>query len=151
MNFLDKIQKLDQNKNYKMFVDMDGVIASYEVGKPGNFDKKRPLKNNINILKEVSKLNNIEMHILSISKKDSQIKEKNDWIDINANFFKYENRHIISKESNEGSSKELKYNFLIKYIESDNVILVDDDNQILKYIYDKTKDIILYQDSELID
>ena len=44
-----------------------------------------------------------------------------------------------------------KYNFLIKYIDSDNIILVDDDNQILKYIYDKTKDIILYQDSELVD
>lgn len=52
-----------------IYVDMDGVIADYEIGKPLDFKNKRPLLSNINKLEEISKLSNVEMHILSICKK----------------------------------------------------------------------------------
>jgi hypothetical protein len=47
-----------------MFVDMDGVIASYDFGRPLEFDKKRPLLTNIKTLEEVSKIPGVKLHIL---------------------------------------------------------------------------------------
>ena len=131
---------------------MDGVIASYDIGKPYDFENKRPLTTNIKTLSKINNLENTELFILSICKKDSQIKEKNNWLDKYAPFFQKDNRIIISKESNPNlSSKELKLNYL-KSLKTDNqIILIDDDNEIIKTIKDNAKNIILYQDSELTD
>ena len=73
-------------------------------------------------------------------------------LDKYAPFFQKDNRIIISKESNPNlSSKELKLNYL-KSLKTDNqIILIDDDNEIIKTIKDNAKNIILYQDSELTD
>ena len=98
-----------KEKNIKIYVDMDGVIADYDVGKACGYDKKRPLYTSISKLEEISKKDNITLYILSITRKDEGIEQKNFWLDKYAAFFKKENRVIISKESNEGfSSKELK-------------------------------------------
>lgn len=155
MYFVDKIKNEYSNKNLILFVDMDGVIADFEAFKPLDFSNKRPIKTNINTLKEVSKLKNIELHILSICKFDNQINEKNTWLDKYASFFKYQNRHIISKEKFSGvKSKDLKYNFLKEFIEKKSdelIVLIDDDNDILNYINEKSDNIILFQDSSIID
>lgn len=152
MNFKNKIIELLKENNIDLFVDMDGVIALYDIGKPYNFDKKRPLLNNIKVIEEVSKMDNVNVYILSICRKDSEIKEKNDWLDKYAPFFKKENRNILSKETYPNtSSKDLKYNYLKEHL-NNKTILVDDDNNILFYINENLKDrIILFQDSILVD
>lgn len=152
MHFYELIKQLSEDKKVIIFVDMDGVIASYDLGKPLDFKNKRPLTTNINTLKKINTLTNIELHILSICRKDYQIKEKNDWLDKYAPFFKKEKRTIISKESNpKYQSKELKANYLKSLNEKEQIICIDDDNDVLKHIHIELPNIILYQDSELID
>ena len=143
MHFYELIQKQTKNKKTRIYVDMDGVIASYDIGKPYDFENKRPLTTNIKTLSKINNLENTELFILSICKKDSQIKEKNNWLDKYAPFFQKDNRIIISKESNPNlSSKELKLDYL-KSLKTDNqIILIDDDNEIIKTIKDNPKKII---------
>lgn len=155
MYFINKIKEKYVNENIIMFVDMDGVIAEYDMNRPYDFKNKRPVMTNINTLKEISLLKNIELHILSICREDYQIKDKQDWLNKYASFFLKNNRVIISKESNpDKSSKELKYEYLKNYLKNNinkKVILIDDDNEILKFISKNIKDIVVYQDSTLID
>ena len=152
MNFKEIIKKLLKEKNIDLFVDMDGVIASYDFGNPKDFDKKRPLTNSIKVLEEISKLDGITMHILSICKKDFQIKEKNNWLDINAPFFKKDKRFILSKETiTNTSSPNMKLNFLREFQTSNQKVLLDDDNLVLKTVANNLEDIIVFQDSELVD
>ena len=77
MHFYNVIKDLVVEKPIELFFDMDGVISSYDAGKPLDFLNKRPLKENIKKIDEVSKLPNVELNILSICKKDFQIEEKN--------------------------------------------------------------------------
>jgi len=152
MHFYKLIKKLSATQKTIIYVDMDGVIASYDFGKPLDFANKRPLSTNIKTLSKLCKLKNVELHILSICKTDNQIKEKNDWLDKYAAFFEKDKRTIISKESNLNySSKQLKLNYLKSLGIKEQVVLIDDDNEILKTIHNELKSIILYQDSELID
>ena len=152
MHFYNLIKKLSIENKLLIFVDMDGVISSYDIGKPLDFLNKRPLKENINKLEKISKLPNIELCILSICKKNFQIEEKNIWLDKYAPFFKKENRIIISKqETNNSSSSEIKANYLKKVKTNKQIIFVDDDNTILKTVLNKVENVIVFQDSELID
>ena len=113
MHFYNLIKNLSSEKELVIFVDMDGVISSYDVGKPLDFLNKRPLKENINKLEKINELPNIELYILSICRKNFQIEEKNIWLDKYAPFFKRENRIIISKqETDNTSSPEIKANYL---------------------------------------
>lgn len=152
MHFYNIIKDLSQKKDIMLFVDMDGVIASYDVGKPLDFLNKRPLIENIEKLKKVAELSNVELYILSICKKNFQIEEKNTWLDKYAPFFKKENRIIISKEKEIGlTSPELKSNYLNSIKTEKQLVLLDDDNSILKKVIANVGKIIVFQDSELID
>ena len=152
MHFYNLIKELSEKKEVMLYVDMDGVIASYNIGKPLDFLNKRPLKENINKLEKVSELPNVELYILSICKKDSQIEDKNIWLDKHVPFFKKENRVIISKEKIENiTSPEIKSNYLNNVKTDKQIVFLDDDNAILKKVMNSVKDIIVFQDSELID
>ncbi len=152
MYFYELIKKLSENKKTKIYVDMDGVIASYDFGKPLDFANKRPLITNIKTLNELCKLQNVELFILSVCRFNNQISEKNNWLDKYAPFFDKNKRIIISKESNlRFSSKKLKLNYLKTLKTEEQIIFIDDDNEVLKTIHNNIKNIILYQDSELID
>ena len=144
--YLKKFQK-----QIKLFVDMDGVIVDYEVGNIDRYDIKRPLLTSIKKLEEISKLDNVELYILSISKTDLGVHEKNIWLDKYAPFFKPENRIIISKENVDGtSSKKLKSNYL-KTVDGEIIILIDDDPSILKEVMNNNSNVYLLKDTALID
>ncbi len=152
MYFYNLIENMSKEEKTIIYVDMDGVIASYDFGKPLDFVNKRPLITNINTLEKVSHLKNVEFYILSVCRKKKEIKDKNDWLDKYANFFDKDKRVIIDKESNIGfTTKELKLNYLKKLDYNDKIIFIDDDNEVLRFVRDNLKDIILFQDSELID
>ena len=146
---------IDQYKgrNIKIFVDMDGVIADYDVGKASEYDKKRPLTSSISKLEVISRLDNIELFILSVTRKDEGIEQKNYWLNKFAPFFKKENRNIISKESNDDRpAKELKANY-IKKVNRDNsiIIVIDDDPEVIKEIQKENPDVVLLKDTVLVD
>ncbi len=149
MYLLDYIKKYG-GKKIKLFVDMDGVIADYDVGKASDYFNKRPLYDSIKKLEVISKLSNVSLYICSISRKDDGVEEKNRWLDKYAPFFK--NRIIISRESNDFiDSSVLKANVL-KDVERDGVIiLIDDDPLILKKVHEVSPDIVLLKDTCLVD
>ena len=152
MYFYNLIEKMAKDEKIIIYVDMDGVIASYDFGRPLDFANKRPLKTNIKTLEKVSYLKNAELHILSVCRKKREVKDKNDWLDKYAKFFDKDKRIILDKDSNPTfTSKELKLNYLKTLNYNDKVIFIDDDNEVLWFIRDNLKDIILFQDSELID
>ncbi len=152
MHFYNLIKDISKNEKVKLFVDMDGVIASYDFGKPLDFKNKRPLNSNIEVLRNVSKLGNVELNILSVCRENYQIDEKNDWLDKYAPFFKKENRYILSKETiSNMSSSSMKSDFLKNINTKDKMILLDDDIRVLRTVHDNINNIILFQDSELVD
>ena len=143
MYFYNLIKELSKNQKLLIFVDMDGVIAYFDFGKPGDFFNKRPLFNNIKILEKVNELPNVNLHILSVCKKDTDIDDKNKWLDKYAPFFKESNDNV--------SAKILKANYLKKVNTKEKIVLIDDDNQVLKVVNKEVPDVILYQDSVLVD
>lgn len=150
MHFYNLLREIDGNID--LFIDMDGVISSYNFGKPLDFENKRPLTTNINTLKKISEMSNVNLYILSVCRKDNEIEIKNNWLDRFAPFFEKDKRFILSKQTYTGvTSAELKLMFLKQYNTNNKVILVDDDNNVLKTISKSINNIELYQDSELID
>lgn len=141
-----------KNKRIKIYVDMDGVIADFDVGKASEYDKKRPLLTNIEALREVSKNKNVEMFILSITRMTIGREEKNRWLDKYVEFIKVENRFIISREEhNFMPSKTLKKKF-IKNIKRDEsiIIVIDDDPAIIDEIRKSSEDVYLLKDTSLV-
>lgn len=155
MYFQTLVKEKYSKEKVSMFIDMDGVIADYDVGNPLNFQSKRPVTTNINTIKEISKYSNITLYILSICHFSYQVEEKNNWLDKNAPFFKKENRIIIPKELHKGfESKELKFQALKEYLNNNKetkIVVVDDDNVILKYLKKELPNIDLYHNSSIQD
>lgn len=155
MYFKDKIKEIYKDEEINIFVDMDGVIADYDFGNILDFKDKRAITTNIKTLEDLSEDKNINLYILSICKKNNQIKDKNNWLNKHASFFDIDKRYIISKEEYEGfSSKEIKLTIIkeiIAKLKLKNVVLIDDDNSILKYLDNSELNIRLFQDSSLID
>lgn len=151
--YLKEFLEQFKESNVRLFVDMDGVIADYDVGKAKDYDKKRPLLTSISKLDEISKMKNIELFILSVTRMDEGINQKNNWLDEYAPFFKKENRIIISREANNFvTSAELKENYICSLKRDDGIIIIiDDDPTILKDISQKNKDVILLKDTVLVD
>lgn len=153
MYIVDKINNEFKEKVI-IFSDMDGVITDYNFGHKLDFKTKRPIKTNINTLNKLSELPNVDLFILSICNINTEIDEKNNWLDEYAPFIKKENRIILSKEKFKNlKSKEMKCIFLKEFMEKNDskIIVIDDDNEILKYLKSEIKDIYLLQDSSIID
>lgn len=150
MHFYNLIKELSKNRKLILYVDMDGVIACFDVGNPKDYLKKRPLYHSIQIFEKINDLPNIELQILSICKEDFQIKEKEKWLDLYAPFFT--KRNILSKKHlGNSTSALLKANYLNSVSSSSQIALIDDDNEVLKTVQEKAPHILLYQDSELVD
>lgn len=151
--YLKEYLKQFGNKKIKIYVDMDGVIADYEVGVARDFHKKRPLISNISKLENISKMDNVELYILSVTRMDEGFEQKQIWLDKHAPLFKKKNRIIISRESNNfKESVDLKVDF-IKEIQRDGsiIIVIDDDPRVLIKANEFFKDVVLLKDTALVD
>ena len=150
--YLKEFLKKYNNQKIKLFIDMDGVIADYDFGIPKDYDKKRPLYDSIKKLEQISKLDNIELYILSITRMTEGRKEKNIWLDKYISFIKKENRIIISRKENDfETSSILKAKYINSIKTKDTIIVIDDDPRVLKEINNINKNIILLKDTVLVD
>ena len=93
--FIDKVKEIKkENEKIAIFVDMDGTIAEYPVYQEENvakameeeYSKIEPVNYIINILKELSKIENIDLYILTLSKTIQISEEKIKWLKKYVNF-----------------------------------------------------------------
>ncbi len=153
MKFYEILEKY-KDKEINLIVDMDGVLAEYDIG---NFDYEsiRPLKSNIKRIEQLLERKNIKITILTICKNDKIIIEKKNWFKKYMPFFYTENIVFISKEKEENQgvpSKDLKANYLKKNTNIDSInIVIDDDNEIVKYLVKSNLNVIVFQVSSWID
>ena len=155
MYFKSKIDEYNNDK-LKIFIDMDGVVADYDMGVSGtqiDYSIKRPLYSNIAQIEEISHYDNIELYILSITRHNEGINQKNEWLDKYMPFIKKENRVLLSREENNMELSKLLKSEYLKNIISDEykIILIDDDPAIINEVKNKIPTIITMKESVLID
>ena len=127
-----------------MYIDMDGTIAEYHLYNPEEISRKmeeeylknEPLKNVIDVLEEISKINNIEMYILSLSKTKKITEKKKIWLKKYVPFIKEENWIILTKEigeySNENRNEIKGKNIELRQKDQDKSIMLDDEQVVLR-------------------
>lgn len=143
--FVNEIKEIcKKNKKVDMYIDMDGTIAEYHLYNPEEISRKmeeeylknEPLKNVIDVLEEISKINNIEMYILSLSKTKKITEKKKIWLKKYVPFIKEENWIILTKEigeySNENRNKIKGKNIELRQKDYDKSIMLDDEQVVLR-------------------
>lgn len=73
MYFYNLIESLAKEVKIIIYVDMDGVIASYDFGKNLDYINKRPIITNIKSLKKIKQINNVELYILSVCRLNKKV------------------------------------------------------------------------------
>lgn len=143
--FVNEIKEIcKKNKKVDMYIDMDGTIAEYHLYNPEEISRKmeeeylknEPLKNVIDVLEEISKINNIEMYILSLSKTKKITEKKKIWLKKYVPFIKEENWIILTKEigeySNENRNEIKGKNIELRQKDYDKSIMLDDEQTVLR-------------------
>lgn len=143
--FVNEIKEIcKKNKKVDMYIDMDGTIAEYHLYNPEEISRKmeeeylknEPLKNVIDVLEEISKINNIEMYILSLSKTKKITEKKKIWLKKYVPFIKEENWIILTKEigeySNENRNEIKGKNIELRQEDYDKSIMLDDEQVVLR-------------------
>ncbi len=142
--FVNEIKEIcKKNKKVDMYIDMDGTIAEYHLYNPEEISRKmeeeylknEPLKNVIDV-EEISKINNIEMYILSLSKTKKITEKKKIWLKKYVPFIKEENWIILTKEigeySNENRNEIKGKNIELRQKDYDKSIMLDDEQVVLR-------------------
>lgn len=143
--FIDRIKEIcKENKRSAMFIDMDGTIVEYRIfdGEKQIIEaheqllNEKPITPILETLKEINKIENIDLYILSLAKTTKIKEEKKLWLRKYVGFIKEENWILLSKEEGEYNSENRNYikgeKMKEKLSEYDKVILLDDDHKILK-------------------
>ena len=143
--FVNEIKEIcKKNKKVDMYIDMDGTIAEYHLYNPEEISRKmeeeylknEPLKNVIDVLEEISKINIIEMYILSLSKTKKITEKKKIWLKKYVPFIKEENWIILTKEigeySNENRNEIKGKNIELRQKDYDKSIMLDDEQVVLR-------------------
>ena len=143
--FVNEIKEIcKKNKKVDMYIDMDGTIAEYHLYNPEEISRKmeeeylknEPLKNVIDVLEEISKINNIEMYILSLSKTKKITEKKKIWLKKYVPFIKEENWIILTKEigeySNENRNEIKGKNIELRQKDYDKSIMLNDEQVVLR-------------------
>ncbi len=153
MLFLEKIKNIcNKNERVAMFIDMDGTIVEYNVYDEKNiaeqmaneYDTMEPLNCVLEVLKEVNKIPNIDLHIVTLSKSNKVTLAKMQWLNKYASFIDEKNWIIIDKEKGEYNKENrdvIKVTKICEHLQQYNhVILLDDDHKILRTSKDHLKD-----------
>lgn len=131
-----------------IYVDMDGVIVDFgeinsnpsQVRDEGFFINKRPVRTVIKELEKVAELPNVEIQILSITRTQAQIEEKNKWLNKYVPFITKRNIFARVDYSLE-SAHMLKGEYLETEAPKNKVIyLIDDDHEVLRTVKYKMQD-----------
>ena len=143
--FLERVKEIKKkNGKIAIFVDMDGTIAEFPVYQEENvakameeeYSKIEPVNYIINILKELGKIEDIDLYILTLSKTIKITKEKIKWLKKYVNFIQEKNWIIITKELGEYNKENRNIVKALKMQEKlpiyDFEILLDDDHKVLK-------------------
>lgn len=143
--FVNKIQEIcNENKKVAMYIDMDGTIIEYHLYKPDEIAEKmgkeyldnEPLVNVIDVLEEISKIDNIEMHILSLSKTNEITEKKKIWLKKYTPFIKEKNWIILTKETgdytNENRNEIKGKSIEMRQRNCDISIMLDDEQAVLR-------------------
>ena len=143
--FVNEIKEIcKKNKKVDMYIDMDGTIAEYHLYNPEEISRKmeeeylknEPLKNVIDVLEKISKINNIEMYILSLSKTKKITEKKKIWLKKYVPFIKEENWIILTKEigeySNENRNEIKGKNIELRQKDYDKSIMLYDEQVVLR-------------------
>lgn len=155
-NYLEKYK----DKKINIYIDMDGVVADYDaINFKENKDKdnvylnKRPVLSSINVLKEISIMENVTLNILSCTKKDSQKEGKIIWLSKYMDFIKKENINIISREEkNNLKSCLIKSEFLKAHYKKDEInISIDDAHDVIKEVEQLNINIIPLHITSILD
>ena len=112
---IEEIKKEAKDKQVVVFSDMDGVLCEYGAGekplimgnKVGFYLSKRPLYAVISKLEKLSRLQNVEVGIMSNCYYPEQKEDKIKWLEKYCPFIKKENINIIVL-TNEVYTKETK-------------------------------------------
>ena len=148
------------DKKIKLFVDMDGVVADYDLlnfesvkTSPDAYLNKRPITTVINIFRNLSKLDNVTIYILSVAKQENQINGKLVWLSENMNFIPKSQINIIPRDTNGWTKASiLKKDFLKSNYEKDNIsLMIDDSHDVLKEVKNLDIGIIPVHISTVID
>ncbi len=159
--FYNKIKTMSKGIKINIFVDMDGVVADYDMidhkihgTEEDVYLNKRPIKTVIKILEKISTLENVTLYIFSVTKLNNQIGGKIKWLDKYMPFIKRGNIIIISREDNnfdEASIIKSKY-YKNNPIDTNAVnIHIDDSHNVLKAIDKLDKEIIPLHISSILD
>ena len=105
--FYNKIKTMAKGIKINIFIDMDGVVADYDMidhkihgTEEDVYLNKRPIKTVIKIIEKLSTIENVELHIFSVTRYNNQIGGKIKWLDKNMPFIKRGNIIILSREDN---------------------------------------------------
>ncbi len=149
MNIYSIISKLTDNGEVHIYLDIDGVLANYNVGNLVDFKEKRILHNNVDSVKFLSTIPNVELYILSVCKDDMEKLSKNSFLDMNANFIMNDHRIFLNKADK--AIMEIKSDYLKGLNRSNKIVYLDSDNSVLEYVKYNNNDIEVLHASELVD
>ena len=143
--FFNRINEIcSKYKKVAIFIDMDGTINEYTVYSDNeilkrmgdNYKNAEPIQEVIESLREISKIPNIDLYILSLSKSNKISNEKDIWLEKYTNFIPKENWIILTKENgdynNENRDQIKPLKMQEKLNKYEHVILLDDDHRILR-------------------
>ena len=144
-NFVERISQIcEQYEKVAIFIDVDGTLVEYpvltteEVGEIMQSDDyyttKKPIPCMMQVVRELTKIPNLDFFILSMSRNTKITESKKDWLSRYFSFIPEENWILLNKEtggysySNRNMQKPLE---ILKkgYVHS---ILLDDDSAVLK-------------------
>ena len=159
--FYNKIKAMAKGIKINIYIDMDGVVADYDMidhkihgSEKDVYLNKRPIKTTINIIEKLSHIDNVELYIFSVSRLNNQIGGKIKWLDKNMPFIKRGNIIILSREDNnfdEPSIIKSKYYKNNPIDEKAVNIHIDDSHNVLKAIDKLDKEIIPLHISSILD
>ena len=145
MEFYKRIEKICSKHNkVALFVDMDGTIVEYKVYPEGFitneskdlFINAEPINIIINKLEKLSKIDNLDIYVLTLSKSNIIKEEKIKWLNKYASFIKENNYIILIRENGDYNSDTRSHAKVTKMKEKlnnyDYVLLLDDEHKILR-------------------